>query len=91
VAFDQGLHKRGCDIVTAAAAAVVHLSDGRPVLAVLNEAVKNEGSDTTLISEFQVKESKVVVGIDSISKEAICSTAINRTMLTLLISACDAT
>jgi hypothetical protein len=59
IGFDETKTKRGCRIGTACT--VMHDVNGKPYLMVANEAIKNEGSYTSLLSETQMRANGLIV------------------------------
>ncbi len=67
VGFDEAKTKKGCQIGTACT--VMHDVNGKPFLMVAHEAIKNDGSNTSLLSEGQMRNAGLIV--DSISEQHI--------------------
>jgi hypothetical protein len=67
VGFDEAKTKKGCQIGTACT--VMHDVNGKPFLILAHEAIKNEGSNTSLLSEGQMRNAGLIV--DSTSDKHI--------------------
>ncbi len=67
VGFDETKTKRGCRVGTACT--VMYDVNDRPFLMIAHEAIKNEGSQTSLLSETQMRHNGLIV--DSISEKHI--------------------
>jgi hypothetical protein len=63
VGFDKAAKKKGLPIV--AGAIKVKLDDGSEVILKVHQGVYNEGSRTTLISEFQVRDHGLILDLIS--------------------------